>query len=90
MACGVAGAEGKPIGAGEPGARTRSGTVEPDITAVTRGVRDGGTVVAALSIIGPTHRMERDTTAVASEALAQAATRLERQLGLAGATEPGS
>jgi urocanate hydratase len=75
---------------GEPGARMRSGTVEPDITAVTRGVHDGGAVVAALSIIGPTHRMGRETTAVAAEALEQAAVRLERRLGLAGAPEAAS
>ncbi len=46
---------------GEPGAHVRVGAVEPDITAVAAGVRVGGAVVAALSVVGPSHRMSGAT-----------------------------
>jgi urocanate hydratase len=72
---------------GAPGARVRSGTVEPDITAVTIGVPDAATIMAALSIIGPAHRMDEAAIEVATGALREAADRLAGRLGLGHAPE---
>ncbi|HEY5662645.1 MAG TPA: helix-turn-helix domain-containing protein [Ilumatobacter sp.] len=69
--------------AGLPGARSRSGAVETDIAAVARAVPDGDVVVAAVSIIGPAHRMTRAAVAAAAVALQDAVDRLTGDLGLA-------
>lgn len=69
--------------AGLPGARTQSGAVEADIAAVASGLSDGDRVIAALSIIGPTHRMDRHAIDVATAALSEGVRRLTDQLGLA-------
>jgi urocanate hydratase len=70
--------------AGEPGVRVRSGAVEPDITAIAVAVGDGPPrtpPVAALSIIGPTHRMDDAAIAVAGDALRDGADRIARLIG---------
>lgn len=68
--------------AGIIGARTKSGSVEADIAAVARGVPDGDRVVAALSIIGPSHRMDHDAVESAAAALQHGVKRLVAELGL--------
>ena len=68
--------------AGKPGARVRSGAVEADIAAVARTVFDGDRVVAALSIIGPSHRMNKAAIDTAAAALQEGVDRLATQLGL--------
>jgi urocanate hydratase len=76
--------------AGRPGVRVRTGTVEPDITAVSFGVTDGPTIAAALSIIGPAHRMDPHAITLATEALDEGARQLADQLGLAPTPEAAS
>jgi IclR family acetate operon transcriptional repressor len=68
--------------AGLPGARTRSGAVEADITAVARAITDGELVAAAISIIGPAHRMDRAAVESAAAALQHGVDRLTGELGL--------
>lgn len=68
--------------AGLAGARTKSGSVEADIAAVARCVLDGDRVVAALSIIGPTHRMDHAAVEAATAALQHGVERLVAELGL--------
>jgi IclR family transcriptional regulator, acetate operon repressor len=67
--------------AGADGAIVRSGTVEPDVTAVAQAVRVRGEVVGAISVIGPTHRMTKQARAVSSAALGLAAAALAGELG---------
>jgi urocanate hydratase len=59
----------------------RTGAVEPDITAVARRVDGEGTIVAALSVIGPSHRMDDAVVADATAALDEAAMRLSHDVG---------
>jgi IclR family acetate operon transcriptional repressor len=68
--------------AGLPGARTKAGSVEADIAAVARGVLDGDRVVAALSIIGPSHRMDQAAIDLAASALQVGVVRLATELGV--------
>jgi DNA-binding IclR family transcriptional regulator len=78
--------DGTAVGAallGAPGPQHRTGTIEPDISAVAHAVIDGDRVVAALSVIGPAHRMDAAAVATSGEALTRAATRLSTALGLA-------
>jgi len=67
---------------GADGTVVRSGAVEPDITAIARGVEGDGNVLAALSVIGPAHRMTADELDEAAKALDQAASDLVVDLGL--------
>jgi DNA-binding IclR family transcriptional regulator len=67
--------------AGEPGTHVRSGAVEADIAAVARAVLDGDSIVGALSVIGPTHRMDDRAVSTAADALANAVDRLAVELG---------
>jgi DNA-binding IclR family transcriptional regulator len=69
--------------AGSPGARIQSGAVEADIAAVAAGVIDGDRVIAALSIIGPAHRMDQTAVDAAADALRDGIERLATELGLA-------
>lgn len=59
-----------------------TGAAEPDVTAVSAPVfgRDGRTV-AALSVIGPAHRLQGDQLENAAGAVAKAAAGLARDLG---------
>lgn len=77
--------DGTAVGAallGAPGPQHRTATIEPDIAAVAHGVTDGDRVAAALSVIGPAHRMDDAAVAATGAALAAAATRLATALGL--------
>ncbi len=67
--------------AGTDGPRTRAGSVEPDIAAVARAVHDGDRVVAALSVIGPSHRMDQAAIDAAAAALQHAVVKLSTSLG---------
>ena len=66
---------------GEDGVRIRRGAVEPDITAAAVGIRAGTGVVAALSVVGPTHRMDEAQLTDAIELLGGEAGQLGRLLG---------
>lgn len=67
----------------DPGlAPVRTGAVEPDITAVARAVMRGNEVVAALSVIGPKHRMGRHEIKEVTAALVVAAQLLSADLGV--------
>lgn len=73
--------------AGLPGARSQAGSVEADIAAVARGVLDGDRVVAALSVIGPSHRMDVAAIELAASALHEGVAQLAQELGVVpGAT----
>lgn len=74
--------------AGHEGPRVRRGAVEPDITAVACGVRVGGSVVAAISVVGPSHRMRGKMLTTAKRHLSEAGARLGDVLG--GATAVAS
>ena len=66
---------------GEEGASVRAGSVEPDIGAVAISVRGGdGQVIAALSVIGPTQRMDQSAVEEATAALSRSATALGADL----------
>lgn len=70
--------------AGDPGVAVRTGAVEPDITAIAIAVHDerpGAPPIAALSIIGPAHRMDRAAVTAAADALGHGAERIARHLG---------
>ena len=76
--------EGSAVGEallGERGVRVRMGAVEPDITAAAVGVHAGTGVVAALSVVGPSHRMGEPQLTETIELLGGEAGRLARQLG---------
>ena len=77
-------ADGSPVPA-----HVNTGAAEPDVTAVSAPVhgRDG-TVAAALSVIGPAHRLEGAPLDAASEAVAAAAEALGRDLGSGSAPSP--
>ena len=81
--------DGTAVGAallGAPGPQHRTGTIEPDIAAVAHAITDGDRVVAALSVIGPAHRMDAAAVAATGDALTSAATRLGAALGLTAPT----
>ncbi|MDJ0770746.1 MAG: hypothetical protein QNJ12_18275, partial [Ilumatobacter sp.] len=67
----------------------RTGSIEADISAVARGVADAGTVVAALSVIGPANRFDEDAERVAAQALDVAVRRLGDELGFVRAPTDG-
>ncbi len=71
---------------GETGVRIRVGAFEPDITAVAVGIRTAAGVVGALSVVGPTHRMDDRQLREAAAALTEAAEQLSELLG----AEPGA
>ncbi len=60
---------------------TRTGAVEPDITAVARRVPGTMPIRAAVSIIGPTHRMDRGRRAEIEASLVAATDALAADLG---------
>ncbi len=59
----------------------RTGAIEPDITAVSRAVVADLPFDAAVSIIGPAHRMDTTTIATIESALNRAVERLTAALG---------
>lgn len=63
---------------------SRTGAVEPDITAVCRALPAPGKLGVALSVIGPEHRLREAGLEVAEVALATAADKLSRALGYSG------
>jgi len=67
--------------AGLAGPRFRAGSVEADIAAVAHAVLDGERVIAALSIIGPAHRMDQQAIDTAATALQAGVEQLSDQLG---------
>lgn len=69
-----------------PGKRvTRTGAVEPDITAISVAIPAPGKLGVALSIIGPEHRFTRSSRISHEEALGRVADRLAGQLGVGAA-----
>lgn len=71
---------------GAAGPQHRAGTIEPDISAIAHAVTDGDEVVAALSVIGPTHRMDRAAVSAAGDSVRDAVAALSIALGFAAAT----
>ena len=61
---------------------TRTGAVEPDITAISRALPAIGKLAIALSIIGPEHRLDAEQRSSAEAALCRATDDLIRDLGL--------
>jgi IclR family acetate operon transcriptional repressor len=76
--------------AGLPGARAMAGSVEADIAAVARGVLDGDRVVAALSVIGPSHRMDDTAIELAASALRDGVARVATELGVVPGDSPNT
>jgi DNA-binding IclR family transcriptional regulator len=67
---------------GEPGPVTRRDAVEAGVTAVAAPVRGpSGGIVAALSVSGPTFRLDDAAAAAAGDAVARAAAALSHDLG---------
>lgn len=70
----------------EPGTvATRTGAVEPDISAVSLALSPIGDLHVALSIVGPAHRISEMSLASLEAALRQAAAAIETELGVATA-----
>ena len=88
-AVGAALRESRPGNGGPIPVHVNTGAAEPDVTAVSAPVfgRDG-TVAAALSVIGPAHRLDAARLEAASEAVSAAAEALGRDLGSGSATAP--
>jgi DNA-binding IclR family transcriptional regulator len=63
---------------------TRTGAVEPDITAMCRALTTTGTLDVAVSIIGPAHRFTKVRRARHGAALDEAVDELERELRING------
>jgi DNA-binding IclR family transcriptional regulator len=89
-------ADGTAVGAAlaQPGvAVTRSGTVEPDIAAISLGLppvpslSTTGALPVAVSVIGPTHRLTGDTHDNARRALQRTVAALAADLGLEPTTK---
>ncbi len=71
--------DGTAVGAalrGSPGTTLRRGGVEPGVTAIAHAVRVGTEIVAALVVIGPSHRLRRAEVAVCRAAIGAAANRV--------------
>jgi len=64
---------------------TRTGAVEPDITAISLAIPVPGRLGVTLSIIGPEHRFTRANRLAHEAALVRVADRLGEQLGLGAA-----
>jgi IclR family transcriptional regulator, acetate operon repressor len=78
--------QGSAVGAAlaEPGRwATRTGAVEPDITAVSLALPRWGTVGVALSVIGPQHRLRPAARRQVAAALVATVESLSRDLGYA-------
>jgi DNA-binding IclR family transcriptional regulator len=63
---------------------TRTGAVEPDITAMCRALTTTGTLDVAVSIVGPAHRFTEDRRARHGGDLNEAVDELERELRING------
>ena len=63
---------------------TRTGAVEPDITAMCRALITAGTLDVAVSIVGPEHRFTDDRRVRHERALDEAVDELERELRING------
>ncbi len=63
---------------------TRTGAVEPDITAMCRALITTGTLDVAVSIVGPEHRFTNDRRVRHERALDEAVDELERELRING------
>ena len=61
---------------------TRTGAVEPDITAISMSPGSHAKLDIALSVVGPAHRLDVATAAAVGVALARAVDDLGRSLGL--------
>jgi DNA-binding IclR family transcriptional regulator len=75
--------EGSALGAAlaRPGTVvTRTGAVEPDITAMSRALNTTGSLDVAVSIVGPDHRFTEDRRTHHQRALGDAVDELEREL----------
>ena len=60
---------------------TRTGAVEPDITAISVAIPGAGAIGVALSVIGPQHRFDESTRRSHEQALLRSAATLARHLG---------
>lgn len=79
--------EGSALGAAlaRPGTiRTRTGAVEPDITAISLALQATGTLGVAISIVGPKHRFKPPERKRHEVALTHMVGRLEQELRLSG------
>lgn len=63
---------------------TRTGAVEPDITAMSRALTTTGKLDVAISIVGPEHRFTNDRRVLHEGALDTAVDELERELRING------
>jgi DNA-binding IclR family transcriptional regulator len=63
-------------------AATRTGAVEPDITAISQALSTGGDPGVAISVIGPAHRLDADRRAAVVAALGKVVDRLDAELGV--------
>ncbi|MCP5025272.1 MAG: helix-turn-helix domain-containing protein [Actinomycetia bacterium] len=61
---------------------TRTGAVEPDITALSLALRDRGKLGFAISIIGPQHRLDAKAAKQAEAMLLRSVSGLSRDLGI--------
>ncbi len=71
---------------GPAGCAVRSDALEPGITAIAAPVRDGGRIVGAVSIVGPTFRLDGTARAAAESAVVSCAQTISDQLGGAPGT----
>lgn len=65
----------------DAGVAVRLDAVEPGITAISAPVRNAGSIVAAVSVVGPSFRLKGPALAAASTAVAEAAAAVARALG---------
>lgn len=65
----------------EGGAAIRLDAVEPGITAISAPVRSTGSIVAAVSVVGPSFRLQGTSLRSACTQVARAAAAVERALG---------
>ena len=73
-------AVGDALTSGTPTTVIRSGAVEPDITAVARAIPGHGAMRAAISVIGPRHRLDTEHIAEIDAALVEHADALACEL----------
>jgi len=71
-------------------AHSRTGAVEPDITAVSQAVPTGTDLQVAISIVGPAHRLDPAARDAAADALATATDTVARRLRVVPGTSRNS
>lgn len=74
-------AAGKVFRGSEDEASVVEDSVEKDVTAIATGIRIGDQLVAAMSIVAPSYRMESDVIRALSYDLRAMATKVECALG---------